>query len=166
MGSVFILSRQEIDILFRRNCLIACKREKNVQRFETSTITESNIYTISIRKLTSLEISIARNFFHVREKYPFLSGRPGRNRVLSFQTGKVSNFAEKDYCEEEDPCGGDRVGFRFVLSGLANRWKGAGVHALARIINPNRITAETRRRIFGWDWQLRRRAAPAFQLQP
>lgn len=115
MGSVFILSRQEIDILFRRNCLIACKREKNVQRFETSTITESNIYTISIRKLTSLEISIARNFFHVREKYPFLSGRPGRNRVLSFQTGKVSNFAEKDYCEEEDPCGeGSRDAWDFV----------------------------------------------------
>lgn len=121
MGSVFILSRQEIDILFRRNCLIACKREKNVQRFETSTITESNIYTISIRKLTSLEISIARNLFHVREKYPFLSGRPGRNRVLSFQTGKVNNFAEKDYCEEEDPCEGDRetrgISFRFIWAG-------------------------------------------------
>lgn len=34
MGSVFILSRQEIDILFRRNCLIDCKREKNVSKLE------------------------------------------------------------------------------------------------------------------------------------
>lgn len=66
------------------------------------------------RKLTSLEISIARNLFHVREKYPFPSGRRQGVVSLSFQTGKVSNFAEKDYCKEEDPVGGGSRDVGFV----------------------------------------------------
>lgn len=46
---------------------------------------------------------------------------------------------------------------------LANWWKGTGVHAPARIINPNRIT-EARRCIFDCEWQLRRRLQ--LQLTP
>lgn len=95
----FILSQEiSFEELFVFNWL---QEEKNTVRFETWTTPESSMYTISMtRKLTSLEISIARNLFHVREKYPFPSGRRQGVVSLSFQTGKVSNFAEKDYCEE------------------------------------------------------------------